>query len=82
MPKIGSRRVINKFGHWLNGQMLANNYTCEMLADMLHVSKQTVSNHVRGTVTPSYVFVVAYCSIFENIDDYNDIWNNYVLHGC
>lgn len=61
-----------EFGKWLYNQMKARNYSCGMVARMLRTTRQAINNHVIGKVKPSYVWVMAYCQIFN--DDPNKVW--------
>lgn len=55
----------NKFGEWLISNMIQNNMVCEDVAKRLRTSRQCVWNHINDTKTPIYVWVVAYCSLFD-----------------
>ena len=61
-----------EFGKWLFGRMKVRNYSCGMVARMLRTSRQTVWSHITGRSKPAYVYVMAYCQIFN--DDPNRIW--------
>ena len=54
-----------KFGSWLFSNMKARNYSCTMVAQKLHTTRQAVRNHVVGINKPSYVWIMAYCQIFN-----------------
>jgi hypothetical protein len=61
-----------EFGTWLYNQMKARNYSCEGVAMKLRTCRQTVYNHIVGKTTPTYIWIMAYCQIFNN--DPNKIW--------
>lgn len=69
-----NEETTTKFGEWLNSQMNINHYNCTTTAKALHSTKQTISNHIRGKVQPSYVWVVAYCRLFKDRDNPDEIW--------
>ena len=52
--------------------MIKNKMTCADVARELHTTRQIVAYHVNGRTTPSYVWVKAYCDIFN--DDIEKIW--------
>lgn len=60
------------FGKWLHNNMIVNNLTCGDVAKMLHTTRQTIRNHIAGVCEISYVWVIAYCSIFG--DNVNEVW--------
>jgi predicted transcriptional regulator len=61
-----------EFGKWLFNHMKVRNYSCGMVARMLRTSRQTVWNHVTGRSKPTYIWVMAYCQIFNDIP--NRVW--------
>lgn len=63
-----------KFGRWLLDKMLDSDFTCEDVANELGTTRQTVSNHINGVTDPSFVWVIAYCWLFNSTEDLNDIW--------
>ena len=62
----------NDFGNWLLNNILENNMTCSDVANRLLTTRQCVRNHINGDVVPSYVWVIAYCSLFN--DNPTIIW--------
>ena len=72
MTMIKTTKPKGKFGHWLFHKMVDYYYTQQEVADMLHTTKQSISNHVRGVCLPNYPWVIAYCSIFN--EDPEEIW--------
>lgn len=61
-----------EFGRWLYNRMRVRNYSCGVVARMLRTTRQAIANHVSGRVKPSYVWVLAYCQIFNG--DSNKVW--------
>ena len=57
------------FGEWLFVNMMKRNLTCSDVANMLHTTRQTISNHINNIHKPTYVWVIAYCSIFGGDPD-------------
>lgn len=72
MARIKNRKPEGKFSQWLFYKLIDYNYTQQDVADILHVTKQSISNHVRGCRLPSYPTVIAYCYIFG--DNPDEIW--------
>ena len=72
MNTIRRMTATNEIGKWILDNMKRNNLTCAEVAQILHCAKQSGSNHIMGKVTPSYIWIVAYCSIFGG--DPNEIW--------
>ena len=72
MNTVRRMTATNEIGKWILDNMKRNNMTCTELAQVLHCTKQCVSNHIAGRVIPSYVWIVAYCSIFGG--DPDEIW--------
>lgn len=72
MKKTNEMKPKNDFGKWLLDSMIKNEFTCSDIANKLHTTRQAVRNHVNGIVLPSYVWVIAYCSLFDENPD--DIW--------
>lgn len=54
------------FGRWLLDNMIRHDLSCSDLAVELNTTRQTIWNHINGNITPSYVWVVAYCYIFDD----------------
>lgn len=72
LVKINSRRDIKcrtKFGEWLAYNMYHNDLTIIQLAERLHLSRATVSAHINGTHKPTFVHILAYCYIFEKMNN-------------
>lgn len=72
MNTIRRMTATNEIGRWILDSMKRNNLNCVEVAQMLHCTKQCVRNHITGTVTPSYIWIVAYCRIFGG--DPEKIW--------
>ena len=63
-----------KFGDWMAQNLCRTGMTLHEVAEKLHVSKVGVSGHLNGRINPTFGAVVAYCWLFGNIDDPNDIY--------
>jgi hypothetical protein len=60
------------FGKWLLNNMLENKMTCTDVGERLRATRQVVRLHILGINKPSYVWVIAYCSLFN--EDPEKIW--------
>ena len=72
MYRTTSIKPNGKFGNWLFDNMMQRNWTCGDVARILHSTRQNIRNHVIGRSKPQYVWVIAYCSIFNH--DPDEIW--------
>lgn len=63
-----------KFGRWLLDNMHDSKYSCGDVAKELGTTRQSVANHVNGVINPSFVWVIAYCWLFNAIEELNDVW--------
>lgn len=72
MRKTCEMKPKSTFGEWLLSNMIKNDLTCVDVANLLHTTRQSISNHVNDVHKPTYVWVIAYCSIFG--DDPDIIW--------
>ena len=72
MNTIRRMTTTNEIGKWILDNMKRHDMTCVEVARILHCNKQSVSNHIMGKVIPSYIWIVAYCSIFGG--DPDEIW--------
>lgn len=71
--KYGVRMIgVGNFGEWLVEEMRANELTCEDLAGLLRMSRQSISAYISRKTKPSYIVVIAICSIFGRNPD--KIW--------
>jgi DNA-binding XRE family transcriptional regulator len=61
-----------EFGKWLLDNMLRRGMSCTDVAKALHATRQGVRVHIAGTTKPSYVWVMAYCWLFN--EDIEKIW--------
>lgn len=50
-----------KFGTWLAENMRQRSYTCIDMANLLHVSRQRIVQHIRRETRVDFPNVVAYC---------------------
>lgn len=64
----------NKFGLWLHNNMVEHGMRRSDVAEKLRVTGPYVSNHACGNRKPTFMNVVAYCWLFGNIDDPEEIW--------
>ena len=48
--------------------------TLREVAEKLHIGRVSISKHLNGLHNPTFRDVVAYCWLFGNIDDPNDIY--------
>lgn len=62
------------FGTWLCNRILWNNRTVEECAEMLHITRACVSQHLHKRSKPTFPMVVGYCWIFNMEDDPKHIW--------
>lgn len=62
------------FGIWLTTNRMEYGWTMTDVAKKLHTTKQTVSNHTCGRTKVPFVYIIAYCSLFGNKDDPEEIW--------
>lgn len=74
MKRTDKMRPKTKFGRWLLDKMIDNDYTCGDVANELETTRQCVRNHITGVTDPTFVWVIAYCWLFNGIDDLNEIW--------
>ena len=74
MPRITTIQTDTEFGEWMRKNMLDNDLNSCIVARMPHTTKQTILNHVKGRVPPNYAYVMAYCKIFGDKDDPEEIW--------
>lgn len=58
----------NEFCVWLYTQMGLREWRTITVADKLKTTKQTVCNHLKGEVMPSFITVIAYCWLFDEPD--------------
>lgn len=66
----GNKRPKTKFGEWLTLCMAANYMSCEDVANRLHVTRQVIQQHASGHHLSSYVWCIAYASIFDVDQEY------------
>ena len=72
IANIISKRNIKcrtRFGAWLAYNIYHNELTIRQTANRLRLSRVSVSQHVNGTHKPTFVHVLAYCYIFEKMND-------------
>lgn len=62
------------FGRWLLEGMIVAGWTCSDVANKLKTTRQCVRNHINGTTKPSFVWVIAYCYMFDVPEHIDDIW--------
>lgn len=74
MKYIDRTKIKTKFGKWLFDNMSNSGFTCEDIAKKLGITRQTIWNHVVGKTKPNFVCVIAYCWLFNQIENINDIW--------
>ena len=72
MNKTSEMTPKSAFGEWLFVNMLKNDLTCVDVAKMLRSTRQSIRNHINDIAKPSYVWVIAYCSIFN--DNPEEVW--------
>lgn len=63
-----------KFGKWLLDNMINSGFTCGDVANKLGTSRQCVRNHITGVTNPTFVWVIAYCWLFNTTEDLDNIW--------
>ena len=63
-----------KFGRWLLNNMIKYEYTCGDVAKELGTTRQCVRNHITGITDPTFVWVIAYCWLFNKMEYLNDVW--------
>jgi predicted transcriptional regulator len=63
-----------KFGKWLLDKMIEVDRSCTDVAKELGTTRQTVWNHITGVSSPSFVWVIAYCWLFNQTENINEIW--------
>lgn len=63
-----------KFGRWLLNRMNETGFTCADVARELGTTRESVWNHITGVADPSFVWVVAYCWLFNSLENLNNIW--------
>ena len=66
MRKTLQTQPKNDFGIWLLDNMIRRELSCSDLAVELNTTRQTIRNRISGDIIPSYVWVVAYCYIFDD----------------
>lgn len=64
-----------KFGRWLLDKMLGTDFTCGDVAKELGTTRRCVRDHITGVTDPSFVWVIAYCWLFNATEDLSDIWD-------
>ena len=75
MGKITVTKPKTKFGRWLINQMNDGLYSCEDVAKELGTTRQCVWYHITGVTNPSFVWVIAYCWLFNETENINDVWH-------
>lgn len=68
------RKPETKFARWLLENMWENGLTQQDVANKLRTTKQSINNQYHGRVNVTFAQVVAYCWIFGNKDDPEEIW--------
>lgn len=63
-----------KFGDWMAQNLCRTGMTIREVAEKLHIGRVSISKHLNGLHNPTFRDVVAYCWLFGNIDDPNDIY--------
>ena len=71
---IRATKMENEFAYWFTVNRLECGYTCKDVADKLRMAKQTISNQLNGRSKPTYICIMAYCAVFGNKDDPEEIW--------
>lgn len=74
MKRTTTMNPTTKFGKWLLDKMIERDYTCEDVAKELGATRQAIRNHINGAVSPSFVWVVTYCWLFNSLEDINNVW--------
>ena len=64
-----------EFGRWLLDKMTDSEFTCGDVARELGTTRQSVWNHISGATDPTFVWVIAYCWLFDATENLNEIWN-------
>lgn len=62
------------FGRWLKCEIIHNGWSCKNVAEELHITKQSVAYHINGKSKPSYPNVIAYCYLFDQLQNLDRIW--------
>ena len=65
---------VGKFGKWMEFNMKNQNLTTQLVADMLHVTRQRVMSHIKQETYADFPNVVAYCWVFNVADDPHRIY--------
>ena len=60
------------FGEWMVIQMGLQDMSIGEVAEKLHITRQTVYNHMHGPVP--FPYVLAYCWLFECVLEPEEIW--------
>lgn len=68
-------------GKWMLENMTRLDLSCVDVANKLHITRQVVAYHVNGHHKPNYPFIMAYCHIFGDIDDPEEIWKLTIEEG-
>ena len=77
MRKTTDMKPSTEFGKWLFNNLMRHGLTCQDVAKRLHSTRQGIRNHVNGKTPPSYVWVMAYCTLFN--EDPDVIWERFCL---
>lgn len=67
-------KYTTRFGKWMSDNMHNMGLTQLEVANRLHMTQATVNRHIIGHVKPNYVTVIAYCRVFGNWSDPDEIW--------
>lgn len=74
MKTIQNMKPKTSFGRWLKYETIHNGWSCKNVAEELRVTKQTVASHINGSIRPSYSMVIAYCYLFDQLQNLERIW--------
>lgn len=66
--------IRNKFGLWMNQNMIKHDMRQIDIAKRLRVSRPHVAGHATGKVKPTFINVISYCWVFGGEDDPEEIW--------
>ena len=72
MYKTGDMKPNGRFGNWLFENMVKRDMTCVDVAKLLRSTRQNIRRHINGLSRPQYVWVLAYCNLFD--DDPEKVW--------
>lgn len=64
----------DEFKMWMVTNKIKYGLTDQNIADKLHMTRQTVTNHYSGRSSVPFVYCMAYCALFGNEDDPEKIW--------